>query len=63
MTHNSLRLAHVWLDEYKVSVCLFPLMHGSPRLILIAVPFLSGLLFTQDSLSFDSQLTFLSVTL
>lgn len=20
MTHNSLRLAHVWLDEYKVSV-------------------------------------------
>lgn len=51
MTHNSLRLAHVWLDEYKVSVsghCLggafLPVLPASPWMTFNAMLFLSGLL-------------------
>lgn len=54
MTHNSLRLAHVWLDEYKVSEsghcfagAFLPLLPESPWLTFAARLFLSGLLLTR----------------
>lgn len=70
MTHNSLRLAHVWLDEYKVSVvshCFGGAFCASlacvPWLTLTAMLLFSGLLLTRAHAVVVLIRSFLSVML